>query len=50
MPTPAEDGTAVDVLQDDVKIVRLIRESPVVVKYIFTFLPAYAGCDPDRFG
>ena len=44
--TLAKDGTAVDIPQDDIKVVRLIRKSPVVVKYIFTFLPAHAGCDP----
>ena len=50
MLTLAQDGTAVDITQEDIKVMRLIGKSLIVVKHISTFLPAHAGCDPDGFG
>jgi hypothetical protein len=50
MLTLAQDGTAVDITQEDIKVMRLIGKSLIVVKHISTLLPAHAGCNPDGFG
>ena len=46
----AKNCVAIGVVQENIKVMRLIRKSPVFVKYIFTFLPVHARCGPDGFG
>jgi hypothetical protein len=44
-----EDGSSLRVVQDDVKFMGLIRESPVVEEDIGSFLPTYLSGNTDGF-
>ena len=49
MLAPTKDRSAINVAEDDVKVMRLIGESTIVLENVPTLLAAHAGGNPDGF-